>query len=189
MKEELTRQSIKLFEQKGFSETSIQDIVDSIGVTKGSFYYHFTSKESLLMDIHLHYIDDLLSRQKVIIDSQESYRTKIVKFVTLLINDIKAQGSYGRVYFREMRNLTPENSDIIKAKRRTFRLNIEQTIKEGIKTGEFRNNLQPEMITFAILGVTNWSYQWFNPSGEVSAKELAEMFSEFVLYGIHSKEE
>ena len=93
MKEELTKQSIKLFERKGFSSTSVQDIVDSSSVTKGTFYYYFTSKESLLMDIHLRYMDDLLNRQKRILDSNESCRNQLVKIIELLINDIQAQGS------------------------------------------------------------------------------------------------
>ena len=38
MKEKITEQSVKLFQEKGFSETSIQDIVDLLGVTKGTFY-------------------------------------------------------------------------------------------------------------------------------------------------------
>lgn len=40
------------------------------------------------------------------------------------------------------------------------------------------------MIALAILGVTNWSYNWFNPEGEVSVEELAEKYVDFVLYGI-----
>ena len=123
MKEELTKQSVKLFQLKGFSETSIQDIVDAVGVTKGSFYYYFTSKETLLMEIHLRYIDDLLSRQKVILETKDSSRNKLVNIVSLIIHDIETQRPNGRVYFREMRNLTPENSDIIRAKREKFRLN------------------------------------------------------------------
>ena len=60
MKAELIKESINLFVEKGYSATSIQDIVDKLGVTKGSFYYHFKSKEALLMHIHVSYIDDLL---------------------------------------------------------------------------------------------------------------------------------
>ncbi len=51
MKEKIIEKAIELFEKKGFSTTSIQDIVDELGVTKGSFYYYFSSKEQLLMDI------------------------------------------------------------------------------------------------------------------------------------------
>ena len=48
VKEKITEQSIRLFEKKGFSETSIQDIVDSLGVTKGTFYYYFSGSNSLI---------------------------------------------------------------------------------------------------------------------------------------------
>ena len=48
----------------------------------------------------------------------------------------------------------------------------------------FRENIDPKMIALAILGVTNWSYNWFNPAGEVSVEELAEKYVDFVLYGI-----
>src|SRR5690554_5228005 len=120
MKEEITRHSVKLFQQKGFSETSIQDIVDSLEVTKGTFYYYFKSKEQLLMDIHSRYIDDLLTRQKKIIEHEQNCQSKIVNIIALLICDIKTQRSNGRVYFREMRNLSTENADIIKEKRASF---------------------------------------------------------------------
>ena len=184
MKEELTKQSVKLFQQKGFSETSIQDIVDSIGVTKGTFYYYFTSKEMLLMEIHSNYIDSLLSRQKTILESKKSFREKIVSIVELIIKDIKVQGPNGRIYFREMLNLTPDNAEIVQDKGDRFRLNIEQVLREGVQSGEFRKKLYPPMIALAILGVTNWSYRWFDSSGDVSVEELANMYADFVLNGI-----
>lgn len=189
MREQLTRQSIQLFEEKGFSSTSVQDIVDSLGVTKGTFYYYFTSKETLLMDIHLRYIDDLLDRQNSILTSDNSCRQKLVKIIEMLIYDIQTQGSKVRVYFREMRHLTAENAAAIKDKRRTFHLHIEQIIREGMTIGEFQADLDPKITTFAILGVTNWSYEWFNPAGNVSAEELAVMYTKFILQGIDAKGE
>ncbi len=189
MKEAITRQSIQLFERKGFSATSVQDIVESLGVTKGTFYYYFTSKETLLMDIHLRYIDDLLGRQKKVLDSNDSCRNQLTEIVGMLINDIQTQGSNVRVYFREMRHLSEENSSVIKNKRRMFHLAIEKIIKEGIEKKEFRESLEPKMTTFAILGVTNWSYEWFDPTGNVSSKELAIMYMDFILRGIDLKGE
>ena len=186
MKSELIKQSINLFVEKGFSATSIQDIVDTIGVTKGSFYYHFKSKEALLMDIHSHYIDDLLRRQKAILDTEKSHKDKLMAIVELIIVDIEKQGAVGRVYFREIRHLKEENAAIIRQKRADFRNNIEVLLKEGIEANEFRKELQPKIITFAILGITNWSYQWFNPEGSLSVKELSAMYTDFILHGIQS---
>lgn len=184
MKEKIIEESILLFERKGFSETSIQDIVEAIGVTKGTFYYYFSSKEQLLMDIHLGYIDDLLERQAVIHKTAASNQQKLKQMVQLLIADIKDHGPSGRVFFREMRHLAEDNAGAVKAKREEFRINIESLLTEGIEEGEFRKDIKPDMAAFAVLGITNWSYQWFNPAGEVSAENLAEIYSDLILNGI-----
>ncbi|MDN7246730.1 TetR/AcrR family transcriptional regulator [Planococcus shenhongbingii] len=184
MKAKIKQQSILLFEQKGFSETSIQDIVDVLGVTKGTFYYYFPSKEQLLMDIHSNYIDDLLRRQEAIQETEMYNREKLQAIVELLIGDIQDHGPSARVFFREMRHLASENAEKVKKKREQFRLNIEKLISQGIEEGEFRNEMPPDIVAFAILGVTNWSYQWFNPNGEISAERLAAIYSDLILNGI-----
>lgn len=185
MKEKIINQSILLFEKKGFSSTSIQDIVDALGVTKGTFYYYFSSKEELLMDIHLNYIHDLLERQTQIIkDEQTTYSDKLYQMVYLLISDIEKQGPSGRVFFREMRHLDNKNEEIIRKDRDIFRQNIENVLKEGIAQGEFHKELQAEMVAFAILGMTNWSYQWFQPTGKITAEELTKIYVDMILNGI-----
>lgn len=184
MKEKITEHSIKLFEKKGFSETSIQDIVDSLGVTKGSFYYYFSSKEELLMDIHLRYIDELLSRQEEIMAEKTAYKQKLFDIVYMLISSIKSRGASAKIFFREMRHLSEERLAQIVAKRDQFRINVENTIREGIENGEFRKDLDPVIVTFGILGAANWSYQWFNPEGKATDREVAEIFVEMILKGI-----
>jgi AcrR family transcriptional regulator len=189
MKEKIIQQSILLFEKYGFSQTSIQDIVDALGVTKGTFYYYFTSKEELLMKIHLQYIGQLLKKQGEIIGNPAlTYKEKISGIVELLITDIGKNGPSARVFFREIRHLKGENESEIKEMRKQFRLKIEDMVRAGAESGEFRQNLHIEMTAFGILGVTNWSYQWFDPSKQISDKQLAAIFVEMILYGIEKKE-
>jgi len=185
MRDQITQQAIILFGEKGFSETSIQDIVDALGVTKGTFYYYFTSKEQLLKEIHHEYIYDLLERQNRIIDSDAlTQKEKITGVIRLLITDIADKGPSARVFFREMRHLSDENVEDIKQKREDFRLNVENVLRTGVENGEFRKDLRIDMTAFGILGVTNWSYNWFNPDGEVSPDELAKIFADMILTGI-----
>lgn len=184
MKEKITQQSILLFEEKGFVETSVQDIVEALGVTKGTFYYYFPSKEQLLMEIHLGYIDRLLERQKVIVESRESERGKINRIIGLLIADIASYGPSARVFFREVRHLGQENAAEIREKREQFRLNIEQMLERGRDEGEFRGDMKPGITAFAILGITNWSYQWYNPAGEITPEHLSEIYTKLILQGI-----
>lgn len=185
MKRKITDKSIELFEQKGFTQTSIQDIVDELGVTKGTFYYYYSSKEQLLMDIHLEYIDDLLARQESIIACKKSTnKEKIENLIRLLIEDIEYNGPRGRVFFREIRHLAEDNISIIKEKRDRIRLNIEQVILQGIENKEFKSNLEADIVSFAVLSLTNYSYQWFNPKGVISADELVKIYTNLLFNGI-----
>lgn len=185
MKGKLTAASLDLFEHKGFSETSVQDICDAVGVTKGTFYYYFDSKEALLMDIHLRYIDEILSMQTAILsDAATTHQEKLFNIVYMLLHDIERQGASGRVFFREMRHLGVERRTHIVEKRNQFRLNIEALLQEGIERGQFRATLNPRISAFAMLGMANWSYQWFHPSGTLSDFNVATEFVELILKGI-----
>lgn len=184
MKEKITVQSIRLFERKGFSHTSIQDIVSGMGVTKGTFYYYFSSKEELLMEIHNDYITHLLHRQEQISNQYNTVKEKLVEMIRLLITDITNNGDKARVYFREFRHLAAGNRKNIKQKRAQFRLNMEAVVQEGIDQGDFRTDLRADMVTFGILGMTNWSYNWFEPEGEVSLNELTNIYASTILGGL-----
>lgn len=189
MKQKIIQESIILFDQKGFSSTSIQDIVEALNVTKGTFYYYFSTKEQLLMDIHLDYIEDLLKRQQEVMQQHKSNRQKLQEIVYLLISDIKTQGPAGKVFFREMRHLGEEHAQIIRDKRDVFRKNIESLLQNGMEQGEFRKGLQADMLSLAILGMTNWSYQWYQPEGKVPPKQLTGIYIDMILNGILSDEQ
>lgn len=185
MKEKIIEKSIELFEKKGFSSTSIQDIVDEIGVTKGSFYYYFSSKEQLLMDIHEEYINNLLERQKKILEDQTlSSKEQLMGMIEVSIDDIIKNGPRARVYFRELRHLTGENLTKIKAKRKQFRINVEAVVKRGMEEGVFKNQLPSDITALGIIGLTNWSYNWYKPDGEISPKQLVEIYSKLILDGL-----
>ncbi|MFD1737345.1 TetR/AcrR family transcriptional regulator [Bacillus salitolerans] len=185
MKEKITEHSIRLFEKNGYSETSIQDIVDSLGVTKGTFYYYFSSKEELLNDIHLGYIDEMLIQQEIIInDVNKDCKQKLFDIAYMLISNIKTKRSSAKIFFREMRNLSEENLSNIVKKRDKFRLNVESLLNEGIEKGEFRSNLNVKIATFGVLGIINWSYHWFNPGGNATDKEVAGIFVDMIIKGI-----
>jgi AcrR family transcriptional regulator len=184
VKDKLIKTSIELFGEKGFSETSIQDIVNENEVTKGTFYYYFNSKEELLLKIHLDYINDLIEKQeKVFKDDSKSCREKLHDLVLTLIKNINGQGQSARVFFREMRNLKDEHLSEVVKRRDQYRENFQNLIEEGIRNGEFRNDLRPDMVTLAILGITNWSYFWYDSDGEVSEEELTRIYVSLILSG------
>jgi len=185
MKLKLIDTSIQLFDRKGYIETSVQDIVEAIGVTKGTFYYYFKSKQEVLSSICLVYIEGLIQQQEIIINQMNKTNIdKLHDIVLLLIEDIGLERQSARIFFREMRNFTETDLKHIKVKREEFRLNVQKLVQAGIANGEFKEDLAADITTLAILGITNWSYYWYTPEGGVSEKELTEIYVDFILNGI-----
>lgn len=185
MKQKLMEAGILLFDRNGFKSTSIQDIVQMMGVTKGTFYYYFSSKEELLKEIHLQYIEGLIKRQEEILsNSDHDFVRKLYEIVYLLIHNIRGELRSARIFTREMRHLSDKNVKEIKEKRKLFRLNVQKFVEEASERGEIKQGLRPDILTMGILGITNWSYYWFNPNGEVSEDRVVEIFLDLILNGI-----
>ncbi|WP_216830062.1 TetR/AcrR family transcriptional regulator [Alkalihalobacterium elongatum] len=185
MKEKIFEKSIELFGERGFNETSIQHIVDALGVTKGTFYYYFKSKEEILLGIHLRFIDDLLAKQSQIIhDGNKSCEQKLYEIVYMLIKNVETQAQSARVFFREMQNLSEGPHSQIFPKRDEFRLNLQRLIEDGIAKGEFRKEIQADIVTLGILGMCNWSYHWFDPQGPLTDQTVAKIYMDMILQGI-----
>jgi AcrR family transcriptional regulator len=185
MKDKIIETSIQLFDRKGYTATSIKDIVERMDVTKGTFYYYFNSKQDLLRDIHLDYIEDLITQQeKILTDPNKDCTEKLYGIIYMVISNIRTQRESARIFFREMRHLSGKHIEDISNKRNLFRQNYQQLIETGITKGEFKNSIPADMLTFGILGITNWSYYWYNPDGEIQEEELAQIYTDIILNGV-----
>ncbi|GGN52002.1 TetR/AcrR family transcriptional regulator [Oceanobacillus indicireducens] len=188
MKGKIIQTAIDLFDEKGFKETSIEDITDNIGATKGTFYYYFKSKQELLKDIHLSFILDLLQKQEEIIrDPSKNNYQKLYDIIYLIISGIKTKGKSARIIFREMRHIEEVHLEQIKGKRRDFRLNVQALLEDGIAKGHFKNNVRADILAFSILDMVNRTYYWYNPDGEISEEELVNYYLEIILNGIKNR--
>ena len=58
----IIKSSIKAFGKKGFHATTIEDITDELKMTKGSLYYYFPTKESLLYEAHILSLEKVIGR-------------------------------------------------------------------------------------------------------------------------------
>ncbi|RNF39476.1 TetR/AcrR family transcriptional regulator [Planococcus salinus] len=57
-REELLKQAIRLFSVKGFHQASVNEIAQAAGISKGAFYKHFDSKDSILVEIFKEYHEE-----------------------------------------------------------------------------------------------------------------------------------
>lgn len=182
-REAIVQAAIDSFYERGYENTSVQDVVERARVTKGAFYHHFEKKDDLLLHIHDRFMDELLAALEDLVAQQFPPREALA----LLIEDIVvATATFQReyvIFFEQRRNLTAEPFQKVRAKRDQYERLVVQTVQDGIAQGAFRDVPSAHVLAFGIIGMSAWAYHWYRPSG-LSPREIGRMYASVVLDGV-----
>lgn len=174
----------EVFHRKGYDNTSMSDVATAAGLTKAGLYHHVSSKESLLFTV----LDSGL-------DLTESYVMKPLEAISEPLDRLKAMIDLHLRLVLEERNLevtgllheckTLSPSDRARVNRRkkeyvrmTTRLVSDVVERHHVK------DVDPKLAAFALLGMLNWTYQWYRLSGSNSREQIVETFQRIFLQGL-----
>jgi AcrR family transcriptional regulator len=176
--------ALELFGKNGYAVTSVQEITEAAGVTKGAFYHHFESKEDLLRLIHDEFLDYQLAILKMALEQDEDPAERLRELLRALLTSTARYQANVTVFYLERRNLTGARFKAMKRKRDEFDRLFLEVIERGIAAGQFRDDLDPRIVGLGILGMCAWVHQWYRAGGQYSAEQVADIFSEMVLPGL-----
>jgi AcrR family transcriptional regulator len=175
-----------LFDRLGYRETSMDKIAEAVGIRKASLYYYFPSKDRLLIEMHEEMIEAIIS-------SYEERRTEggtasrmILGMMTDLVSLQDTHPGSMRVFFEHYRELPDAERERVLERRGTYEGYLRTQLQRGVDDGEFVDVDVP-LTAFAILGMTNWVYQWFRPGGRASAEHVADVFWGMISRGIEPR--
>lgn len=180
----LLTSSLELFGAQGFHATSVQEIVERAGLTKGAFYHHFASKEDVLLLIHDEFLDTQGERVAEIVAAYESPVDQLREIVRYSVLSVARYQAHVAVFFQERRFLTGERAAEVHRKRDSVERTMEGVIEAGIAQGHFNPEITPRIAVFSIVGMTAWVYQWYRPRGKSSAEEIADQMATIVMNGL-----
>jgi len=180
---EIALAAVKLFEQKGYRATSVQDIADEVGLQKGSLYHYIHSKEDLLLQIAHQAISEFNQRLERILESPMPAKEKLIQGIEnhLMVSVSNLQTT--TVLLREAFSLGEHQHQVIQGLTDRYLELWTGILKEGRENGEF-NVADPKITALAILGACNWIYRWYNTSGQLTARDVATHFSNLFLNGL-----
>jgi AcrR family transcriptional regulator len=177
VKAQLLRAATVLFAAHGFDATSVQAIVEAVGVTKGAFYHYFAAKEDLLYEIHAEIVSTELRDAERILAKDLDASACLSLLIINLIESIAQFQAGVTVFFRDMHRLPPEKWRLVQETRREYAGLFLRVITRGQVQGTFRSDMNPKMVTYALLGSCNWFYTWYSSSGTWSAHELGQQIA------------
>jgi AcrR family transcriptional regulator len=185
----LIRAAVELFGEKGFYATSVQELVDAAGVTKGAFYHHFGSKDEALHLIHDEFIDQHLTSQREILERYEGAHERLYHLMMLAVTVIAAYRSHVEVFFRERNVLQGAQYRDVRRKRDEAMSSYRTVLQQGIESGEFRRDVDAPIAAFGIVGMVDWTYMWFKKGGRRRPEEIGHEFALLALRGLTARPE
>jgi TetR/AcrR family transcriptional regulator, cholesterol catabolism regulator len=173
-----------LFARNGFGATSLDDIGEALGVTKGALYYHIKNKEEILKLIFMTVLTVSEEPLRQIVQAElpptEKLRRAIFHHVAVAADRSPAM----LVFYREDVHLTGPFAREIAARKKAYERLFEKIIEEGIALGQFRPEADPRIATFGILGMCNWLSQWYRPGRAYNPQQIALIFSQMTEFGL-----
>ena len=167
----LIRAAVSEFNRQGFHKTSLDDIGERFGISKGALYYYFPSKSALLADCFdwaMAIARECLTKAK---NSEEVGRKRIITFLTLYIEKTNEE-LHDCFLLTEDYALDPEDRAKLVRGRDRIERELRQLIKDGIADGSIVP-CDPKLAVVMILGAVNWMPKWFSPGGPWKYRQVA----------------
>ena len=174
---EILTAAARIFREKGYHGTSVRDIAEAVGLLKGSLYHYIRSKEQLLAKLFEGSLGDTIVELESIAARDGSATERLRDMVRVYVMSVTANLDAVGIYLREWRSLPAPELARVRGRRRTMRRLFEDVIGEGIRRKEL-SVTDPKIAALAIIGMCNWTYEWYRPRGRLTPTALADELAE-----------
>ncbi len=152
---EILDAAARVFAQHGYHGATTQQIADLLGIRQASLYYYFPSKEVALETVCMQGVEDFHERARAIASGAGSAAEKIAALVRAHLMPLLDTADYVRVFLNERQYLPHASRRRIAKWSRGIERVIAEVIKDGVRRGEFRPDVDPRLATLALLGMLN----------------------------------
>jgi AcrR family transcriptional regulator len=172
-REELLRVSARLFREKGFDGTTIRDISGAAGMHSGSPFYHFKTKQDILVAVMEQGLAQGLRKIEEALALPGTAEQRLVRMIRAQIGTILEEGNdFIPVLLYDWRSLTAANRRRIVALKDRYDAHWQEVIDALQHAGHVPGDAR--LVRLLILGAVNWTGTWHRSDGRLSLDEIAE---------------
>ena len=179
--------AVDLFAANGYDGTSVQEIVERAGVTKGALYHYFTAKEDILLEIYTTVFDEQMAALDDIVAMERDPEWTLRAIIGSLIGVTAANVKISAVFSREATRMDQTRWAALQDRWRGYQETVRAVIRRGQADGTFSLVASPELTSWAVFGVTTTLHTWFRPDGPKTPEVLATELADLVMTGLTPK--
>jgi AcrR family transcriptional regulator len=184
---ELTRERVvaaaaALFAQKGYHATGVAELGEVVGLGKGALYRYIGNKENLLYTISSEQVQRMNTFAERVTESKLPAIDMLYELGRGLVRNIAEHRNEWIVFFAEYHALSGSRRDKVIAAREKYEGYWRLALRQGRKEGTLTSGNQ--LLVKQILGMLNYTYLWFEPTGELTPEQLSDEFMSTLLDGI-----
>jgi TetR/AcrR family transcriptional regulator, cholesterol catabolism regulator len=174
-----------LFMEKGYEQTSIQDIAEKVGVLKGSLYYYIDAKEDILYWVIRSNHEDLHASMVVAVDGHdyrpmEQVHAFLDNHMEFVLHNVGRSASF---HF-EFRSLSQERQDEIVQLRRNYEQSLTDLLQAAQQDGDVCPDLTPATASRALLSMLNSVHRWYRPKSDREERSIAAHYTQMSLRAV-----
>ena len=183
-RQEILRTAARLFQERGYDATSMNDVAAALKLSKGGLYHHFQSKDEILFHIMSHAMD--ITEERVInaVRRVEGAEARLRELIRLHIEVVLSEED------REITVMLHENHPLptalrrkINARKKDYIHFVENLVTDVRRQRNSGSSVTPRAAAFALVGMINWIYQWYKPEGALTGEDIVRQYTDIFFRG------
>jgi AcrR family transcriptional regulator len=179
----ILRTAARIFAEKSYHSTSMRDISRATNVSLAGLYHYCKSKEELLFLIQDNCFGRVLERLEQRLEVVEDPVTKLGIFIENHLSFFAANMSEMKVLSHEAESLRGELYAHVSTRKDKYTKLARQILHEVRQTQESKEPIDLTVATYALFGMMNWIYNWYDPHGKLKVSDLAGNVMKLFLNG------
>ncbi len=178
--------AVELFYNKGFGNTTLDEVADQLGVRKPYIYSYFESKGDLLAQVCETGVAEAVASVTQIMEGGGSPSEQLRAICDVTVRTVIKYQKHNVIWSREEMNVPPKYAAKIRGIRRQYDDKLNALLIAGHASGEF-NIVDTRLATFAIGAISTSVQVWFRSAGRLDPKEAAAGIADLVITMVGTK--
>ncbi len=186
-RDEILEVAARVIAERGIKDATVRDIGEAAGILSGSLYYHFESKEQIVVEVLRPSLQANLDNAVAICGEQRGLAA-LSQLIRSAVASTAANPHRALILRNETRAFSELESlaSVAHLRSGVIRLWID-VINDGVVLGEIRDDIDPEILAFAIMDGTLGGSRWFTGARDKQPDVVAQALIDFYVAGAQTR--